>query len=167
MERDWLWMIPAVPLATAVLNAILALAAAHTGKRASTPVAGLLASLGSTAAFVLSVIAWLQLRGLEPTHRILEETLYRWFAVGSFHIDIGFAIDPLSSLMLLFVTGVGTLIHIYSIGYMRDDAGAARFFVYLNLFMFAMLLLVLGDSLPLLFVGWEGVGLCSYLLIGF
>ena len=167
MERDWLWMIPAAPLATCVLNAGLALAAARNGKRASTRLAGVLACVGSTAAFALCVLAWLQLRDLEPAHRILASTLYRWFAVGSFHIDVGFAIDPLSSLMLLFVTGVGTLIHVYSTGYMREDAGAARYFVYLNLFMFAMLLLVLGDSLPLVFVGWEGVGLCSYLLIGF
>ena len=167
MERDWLWLIPAAPLATFAVNATLALAATRSGKRAPGGLTALLACGGPTIAFALSVMAWLQLRGLEPAQRVLEQTLYRWFAVGSFHVDIGFTIDPLASFMLLFVTGVGTLIHVYSIGYMRDDAGAARYFVYLNLFMFAMLLLVLGDSLPLLFVGWEGVGLCSYLLIGF
>ena len=167
MERDWLWMIPAAPLATFAVNAVLALVAARTGKRAPHGLSGTLGCLGPTAAFALALLAWLQLRDLDPAHRLLEQTLYRWFAVGSFHIDIGFTIDPLASLMLLFVTGVGTLIHVYSLGYMRGDAGSTRYFVYLNLFMFAMLLLVLGDSLPLLFVGWEGVGLCSYLLIGF
>lgn len=167
MERDWLWMIPAAPLATCLANGVLALVAARTGQRAPRLLTGILACLGPTAAFVLSVVAWLQLRELSSSERLLAQTLYRWFEVGSFHVDIGFTIDPLSSLMLLFVTGVGSLIHVYSTGYMRDDAGSARYFVYLNLFMFAMLLLVLGDSLPLLFVGWEGVGLCSYLLIGF
>ncbi|MBM3427766.1 MAG: NADH-quinone oxidoreductase subunit L, partial [Bacteroidetes bacterium] len=90
-----------------------------------------------------------------------------WIHVGSFHVDISFIVDPLSSLYILFITGVGSLIHLYSIGYMHEDEGFNRFMSYLNLFVFFMLLLVLGDNLLMLFVGWEGVGVCSFMLIGF
>src|SRR6185369_5343111 len=90
-----------------------------------------------------------------------------WIKTGDFSCSFGLMLDPLSSVMIMIVTGIGTLIHIYSSGYMSHDPGISRFFAYLNLFLFAMILLVLGDNLIVLFVGWEGVGLCSYLLIGF
>src|SRR5690625_2489429 len=94
-------------------------------------------------------------------------TFYTWMAAGGLSLDFAYRIDQLSLIMMLIVTGVGTLIHIYSIGYMKGDRGYWKFFAYLNLFMFAMLNLVMGDNLVVLFLGWEGVGLCSYLLIGF
>ncbi|MCH8871654.1 NADH-quinone oxidoreductase subunit L, partial [candidate division KSB1 bacterium] len=97
----------------------------------------------------------------------ISRTIYTWIQTGYFQVDISFLIDPLSLVMLLVVTGVGLLIHVYSIGYMHGDRSFARYFAYLNLFTFSMLLLVLADNFLLLFVGWEGVGLCSYLLIGF
>ena len=117
------------------------------------------------ASFVLVVKALLDLRagGWAP----LVEIAYRWALIGDSAFEIAFYFDRLSAVMALVVTGVGSLIHVYSIGYMKDDEGYARFFAYLNLFLFFMLLLVLGRSLLVLFVGWEGVGLCSYLLIGF
>src|SRR5205814_2385174 len=92
---------------------------------------------------------------------------WSWIPVGSLLVNTGFQVDQLSTVMLLVVTGVGSLIHIFSVGYMKEDPGYARYFAYLNLFVFFMLLLVLGSSFPVMFVGWEGVGLCSYLLIGF
>ncbi len=99
--------------------------------------------------------------------RTIEVTLFDWVLAGTLKTEVGFRLDPLSSVMLLVVAGVGFLIHVYSIGYMHGDPGYARFFTYLNLFMFAMLILILGNNYLLMFVGWEGVGLCSYLLIGF
>lgn len=104
---------------------------------------------------------------LDPSHRLLTQHVYRWIAAGSFLADFGLILDPLSCVMLLFVTGVGFLIHIFATGYMRGDDGYYRFFAYMNLFMFAMLTLILADNFLLMFVGWEGVGLCSYLLIGY
>ncbi|NMC62306.1 MAG: NADH-quinone oxidoreductase subunit L, partial [SAR324 cluster bacterium] len=97
----------------------------------------------------------------------IEERLFSWFKVGELSVDFSFRLDTLSMLMCLFVTGVSTLIHFYAIGYMAEDISKPRFFAYMNLFLFSMLLLVLGANLPVLFIGWEGVGLCSYLLIGF
>jgi NADH-quinone oxidoreductase subunit L len=123
------------------------------------------------AAFVVAVVAVLRLHGLEPGHGgpqpALHDVVYRWIAVGTFTADVAFRVDAISAIMILVVTGIGFLIHVYSVGYMHDDPGFARFFTYLNLFITAMLILVLADNLVLLFVGWEGVGLCSYLLIGF
>src|SRR5439155_18304277 len=95
------------------------------------------------------------------------ERVYGWMAAGGFSADVAFRLDVLSALMLSFVTFVGTLIHVYSVGYMQEERGYGRFFAYLNLFMFSMLTLVLANNLPMLLIGWEGVGLCSYLLIGF
>jgi NADH-quinone oxidoreductase subunit L len=116
-------------------------------------------------AFLATVRAFMQLDGAEGA--ALVETAYTWAVVGNFSFDIAFYFDRLSALMTLIVTGVGSLIHVYSTGYMKDDASYARYFSYLNLFLFFMLLLVLGRSLLVCFVGWEGVGLASYLLIGF
>ena len=117
--------------------------------------------------FFLSVTLFIQLLDLPADQRHLNVTIIRWISTMGFSSNIAFLIDPLSSIMLLIITGVGFLIHVYSIGYMHDDPGYSRFFSYLNLFIFFMLLLVMGSNYLLMFVGWEGVGLCSYLLIGF
>ena len=114
-------------------------------------------------AFCLSFAALLQL----PDGGALVDRVYSWLHSGALHVDVALRVDPLSAAMIAIVTGVGFLIHVYSVGYMAEEPDAARYFAYLNLFTAAMLLLVLGDNLLLLFVGWEGVGLCSYLLIGF
>ena len=128
---------------------------------------GLIACAPVVMAFALSVYAFIILAGLEPQRRFLLDNLYRWINLGSLKVDMAFMVDPLSAVMILIVTGIGGLIHIYATGYMHEDNAFWRFFAYLNLFTAAMLTLVLGDSLLLLFVGWEGVGLCSYALIGF
>jgi len=121
--------------------------------------------------FVLAFAALLKLATLPADHRYLTDTLFTWMGAGSFSADAAFLFDPLSAVMTLVVTGVGSLIHVYSVGYMdddhREDRGFQRFFCFLNLFLFSMLALVLADNLVLMFLGWEGVGLCSYLLIGF
>jgi len=129
-------------------------------------------SCGTVAlAFLATVGAFWELRALPPDQRVLVDELFTWIGAGSFHAEAALLFDPLSAVMCLVVTGVSALIHVYSIGYMdddhREDKGFQRFFCYLNLFVFSMLMLVLGDNLLVLFLGWEGVGLCSYLLIGF
>ncbi len=126
-------------------------------------VAGWIATIASTVAFAWVVKLFLAL----PHGTYFEDQLFTWFASGPLKVDFTLRFDALTAVMCLVVTGVGSLIHLYSIGYMAEDEGRARFFSYLNLFMFSMLLLVLGGNLLVLFVGWEGVGLCSYLLIGF
>jgi NADH-quinone oxidoreductase subunit L len=118
------------------------------------------------AAFGLAVHCALVLRALGPD-AVLGDRVYQWIAAGAFSADVAFRLDALSAVMVLVVTGVGFLIHVYSVGYMHHDPGFARYFAYLNLFTTSMLILVLADNLLLLFVGWEGVGLCSYLLISF
>jgi NADH-quinone oxidoreductase subunit L len=135
-------------------------------------VAGAVAVIGPGAvgaALGVSLALFLDLVGRAPEARQLTQTLYSWLAAGDFQANIGFLVDPLSATLMLVVTGVGFLIHVYSVGYMHEEdrGGFARYFTYLNLFTFAMLLLVMADNFLLLFVGWEGVGLCSYLLIGF
>src|SRR4029453_16259157 len=139
------------------------------GRRLPKNVSGGLASLAMLASFAVSVISVLQLAGLSPEARAIEQTLYTWIASGDLNIALAFRVDPLSAVMILVITGIGSLIHIYSTAYMHDevDSEFARYFSYLNLFAAFMLVLVLGANFPLLFVGWEGVGLCSYLLIGF
>src|ERR1700678_4553736 len=119
------------------------------------------------AAFGVAVTAFLAILKLPPENRFMLDDLWKWFDVGGLNLDIAFWLDPLSMMMVLIITGVGGLIHIYSTGYMHDDDGFWRFFGWLNLFTFAMLVLVLGDNMWLMFVGWEGVGLCSFALIGF
>src|SRR5579862_4548863 len=119
------------------------------------------------AAFLLAARAFHYMLSLPPESRFMLDDLWKWFDVGGLNLDIAFWLDPLSMLMTLIITGVGGLIHIYSTGYMHDDDGYWRFFGWLNLFTFAMLVLVLGDNMWLMFVGWEGVGLCSFALIGF
>lgn len=117
-------------------------------------------------AFVLAVIAVGRLWGLAPDGALVDH-LYTWIEAGPLNVDLTFRVDRLTSVMIFIITGVGSLIHVYSLGYMDDDPDVARYFAYLNLFVASMLILVLGDSLPVMFIGWEGVGLCSYLLIGF
>ncbi len=149
-----------VPLLGAALNGLL-------NRRLPRQAAGLLACAAVGVSFVMSVVVFLRLTTMPAEARFVSDTVATWMSLGSFRVDLAFAMDPLSGVMALVVTGVGFLIHIYSLGYMAHDAGFQRFFTYLNLFIFAMMTLVLGENLLMLFVGWEGVGLCSYLLIAF
>jgi len=150
-------LIPLLPLAGFLLIAL-------SGKKLSHGIASTIACGSVFISFVLSLILFLHLlNGGTP----LQANCFDWISTGTFTANFGFLVDQLSSLMLLIITGVGFLIHVYSIGYMHDDEGFNRFFSYLNLFVFFMLLLVMGSNYLLMFVGWEGVGLCSYLLIGF
>jgi NADH-quinone oxidoreductase subunit L len=133
------------------------------GKKAGKLVVSIVGVGTVTLSFALSLTAFLHLQG---TDRLLAE-FGNWMSVGDLQVPFGLVFDPLSGIMALMVSGIGALIHLYSVGYMAKEEGFARYFAYLNLFVFFMLTLVLGSSLPLLFVGWEGVGLCSYLLIGY
>ncbi len=128
---------------------------------------GIIACIGPVLSTILAIRVFLELKALPEGARVITHKAFTWFQVGDLDVAMGFLADPLSALMLLFVTFIGTLIHIYSIGYMGGEKNYAKFFAYLNLFLGAMLVLVLGDSPVVMFVGWEGVGLCSYLLIGF
>ena len=130
------------------------------------PIVSLIGPGVLVAAFALAVACFLAMRGVAMEHPYVV-TFFQWMPVGDLNLGATFLLDPLSMVMVLVITGVGMLIHIFSVGYMQDDPGYPRYFAYLNLFVFFMLVLVLGGSYPLLFVGWEGVGLCSYLLIGF
>jgi NADH-quinone oxidoreductase subunit L len=132
--------------------------------------AGLVSLIGPgvlVLSFGLAVAIFLAMLGAGEMHQPFIQRYFSWMPVGDLQIDVAFQLDQLSMVMVLIITGVGTLIHLFSVGYMVDDPGYPRYFAYLNLFVFFMLVLVLGSSYPLLFVGWEGVGLCSYLLIGF
>ncbi|MBM4191399.1 MAG: NADH-quinone oxidoreductase subunit L, partial [Gemmatimonadetes bacterium] len=135
------------------------------------PAAGFVSLIGPgvlLAAFGLTIAVFFAMRGAgEGMHAPFVMTLFQWMPTGSLSLDVAFQLDQLSMVMMLIITGIGTLIHLFSVGYMQDDPGYPRFFAYLNLFVFFMLILVMGASYPLMFVGWEGVGLCSYLLIGF
>ena len=153
---DFLRWIPLIPLLGSSLNIFF-------GRRLGKTTAGLLACCAVGISFALSLYVF----ALLPASGIFRDTLFTWIESGPFRVSLSFQVDALSAVMLLVVTGIGFLIHIYSLGYMGHDDGMVRFFAYLNLFIFFMLTLVMGDSLLLLFVGWEGVGLCSYLLIGF
>lgn len=136
-------------------------------KQHSANVAGGIASLAVFISFVSAVMLWLELLSMPAEARHIHVVYGSWMSVESLNVNFGFWIDQLSSLMILIITGVGFLIHLFSVGYMHHDKGVAKYFSYLNFFIFNMLILVLGDSLVTLFVGWEGVGLASYLLIGF
>ena len=165
-----LWFIPFFPLLGFLINGIwYAVGQAPQGKsKAHAGVPGAIATLAIFASFCVSLMVFLQLTGMPEEGRSIQETLFSWIQVGSaFNLDFGLRVDVLSTLFTLVITGVGTLIHLYSIGYMGHDATPGKFFCYLNLFCFSMLILVMGTSLPILFLGWEGVGLCSYLLIGY
>src|SRR3954463_3170490 len=155
-------LIPLFPFLGFLVNSML-------GRRLPKSVSGGLASLVMLVSFAVSAMVVWQLAGVEPAQRAIEQTLYTWISSGDLTIDLAFRVDPLSSVMILVITGIGSLIHIYSTAYMHDevDSEFARYFSYLNLFASFMLVLVLGSNFPVMFVGWEGVGLCSYLLIGF
>ncbi|OFZ28469.1 MAG: NADH-quinone oxidoreductase subunit L [Bdellovibrionales bacterium RIFCSPHIGHO2_01_FULL_40_29] len=130
-------------------------------------IAGAVATVAVGISFVSAVLLFLQLVDLSPENRRLAVSFFEWMAIDKLRVNAGFVVDQISGIMILIITGVGTLIHLFSVGYMHHDKGVTKYFAYLNLFIFNMLILVLGDSLLTMFVGWEGVGLCSYLLIGF
>ncbi len=154
-----LWLIPALPLAVAGVNLF---AGRKLGKGA-----GWLAVLAVLSSFGLAVASVLQLASLPGDARLFIQHGFDWFAVGNFTVAVDLRLDTLSATMILVVTGIGLLIHLYAVGYMEGDPRYGRFFAYLNLFVFFMLMLVLAENYLLLYLGWEGVGLCSYLLIGF
>ena len=153
-------LIPLIPLLPLTGFLLLALSGKGIGKS----VAGLLASATVGIAFLLSLVLFFD---IHHTPTGMTYPVFEWFSAGNLHLSFGFLVDALTSVFLLVITGVGFLIHVYSIGYMHDDEGYNRFFAYLNLFVFFMLLLVMGDGFLTMFAGWEGVGLSSYLLIGF
>jgi NADH-quinone oxidoreductase subunit L len=155
-----LWLIPLLPLLGSLINGLWR-------RHLSEASVGYIACGAVALSFLGSFIAFCELFSLPPEGRAVEVVVYQWVTSGDFQAAMGFLLDPLSAIMILVVTGVGLLIHIYSIGYMHGDEGFQRYFAYLNLFVFSMLLLVLGNNFLLMFLGWEGVGLCSYLLIGF
>ena len=173
-----LWLMPALPFLGSILCGILhaltlrqrkadpAMAADAPGIGALAAPVAVLAMAGS---FAVALMSWLKLKGLDAAGRAagLESDPWHWIDLGPFAIDLSMVVDPLSAVMILVITGVGLLIHVYSSGYIKGDPGFAKFFAYLNLFVAMMLILVLSSNLVGLFVGWEGVGLCSYLLIGF
>ena len=157
---DLVWLIPALPLAGFLLILLF-------GRILGEPRAGILATLMTASSFLVVVGVYFDLlsRTAEERHHVV--TLFSWLPVGSLHVDMALLADPLSITMALFVTGIGSLIHLYAIGYMHGDPKFSKFFLYLNLFVFSMLMLVLGENLLVTFLGWEGVGACSYFLISF
>ncbi len=161
--------IPLLPLLGFLINGIwYGFFQTRTGaKRAGATIPGVIATAVIFGAFLISLQTFLTLKGLPAEGRVIDENLFSWIKVGDLDLKMALRVDSLSTLFTLVITGVGTLIHLYSIGYMAHDATPGKFFAYLNLFCFAMLMLVMGSSLPILFLGWEGVGLCSYLLIGY
>ena len=158
---DNVWLIPLFPLIGFLINGLFGKAIKEE------KVIGGIGALAVLCSFIVSSMTLLKMISLPATERVHNVNIFTWIKSGNFQADIAFLIDPLSCIMLMVVTGVGFLIHVYSIGYMHGEEGFYRFFSYLNLFTFSMLLLVMGNNLLLMFVGWEGVGLCSYLLIGY
>src|ERR1041385_733906 len=151
-------LVPLFPLIGFLINGFF-------GKKMSKGLSGAIACLAILASFIISVGIFMEARHLPGHSQIVS--LFSWINAGSLSVPFEFVVDPLSTWFLLIITGIGFLIHVYSTAYMHDDEGFSRFFTYLNLFVFFMLLLVLGNNFLIMFVGWEGVGLCSYLLIGF
>jgi NADH-quinone oxidoreductase subunit L len=175
---NYLWLIPLLPFVGFLINGLFGIGKLWgTGKRPSKPFVYTIACGTVFLAFVLSLSCFIGLLRLPVEHRLFEMDLFTWIpgltlktalgGLAALHISWGMQLDPLSAVMILVVTGVGFLIHVYAIGYMYEESGFYRFFAYMNLFMFMMLTLVLANNYLLMFVGWEGVGLCSYLLIGF
>jgi NADH-quinone oxidoreductase subunit L len=155
-----LWLLPAFPLFGALVLMVF-------GRRLGEPRSGWFAAAMPIASFIVAVSVYFDLlsRSSEERHEVV--TLFSWIPVGALHIDVALLADPLSITMALFITGIGSLIHLYAIGYMHGDPKFSKFFLYLNLFVFSMLMLVLGENLLVTFLGWEGVGVCSYFLISF
>nr|BAL57970.1 NADH dehydrogenase I subunit L [uncultured prokaryote] len=157
---EYIWLIPIFPLIGFIINGII-------GFRINRHFVSMIGCGSVFLSFLISLFAFRELILIDAEQRFFHKVLYSWISVGSFNASFGFQLDPLSAVMVLVVTGVGFIIHVYSIGYMENDPGYPRYFSFLNLFMFSMLVLVLADNFLLLFVGWEAVGLCSYLLIGY
>jgi NADH-quinone oxidoreductase subunit L len=155
---ELVWLIPALPLVGFTLLLLF-------GKRMGEPLAGWVATLMTAGSFVTACVVFAGL--LNQHEHTYEHTFFTWIPAGAFHVDVNTLVDPMSMTMVLFITGIGSLIHLYSIGYMHGDARYEKFFLYLNLFIFSMLMLVLGGNLLITFLGWEGVGACSYFLISF
>jgi NADH-quinone oxidoreductase subunit L len=160
---DLVWLIPAFPLAGFLLILVA-------GRRLGEPKAGIVATLMCLGAFVTTLALFFDMLSKDSERRVgaaATKSLFDWVSVGSLHVELAFLADPLAITMALFVTGISSLIHLYSIGYMHGDPKFSKFFLYLNLFVFSMLMLVLGENMLVTFLGWEGVGTCSYLLISF
>jgi len=157
--QSLIWLLPALPL----FGAAVLLLAGHRSDRWG----HLLGCAAALASFVVAAALFVDMVGRDGSDRVMEQHLFSWLPVAGLQVDFGLRLDQLSMCFALLITGVGSLIHIYSVGYMKTDPGRRRFFAYLNLFLAAMLLLVLADNYLGLYVGWEGVGLASYLLIGF
>jgi NADH-quinone oxidoreductase subunit L len=173
-QASWLWLIPLFPLVGATINALIGWKLqgifgeprSMKGGRGKQLVHSI-AVAAMMASFAVAAYSFVQLKGLPAEERFLQQTLWNMFTAGRLSVDLAFSLDQLSMLMVLVITGIGTLIHVFSIGYMAEEPAYWRFFCYLNLFVFAMLLLVMGDNFAVMFFGWEGVGLASYLLIAF
>ena len=157
---DLVWLIPALPLAGFLCILLF-------GRKLGDPKAGYFATAMVGASFLLTVGVFADMMSKSAEERSHVRTLFQWIPVGSLKVDLAFLADPLSITMCLFVTGIGTLIHLYAVGYMHGDSRFSKFFLYLNLFAFSMLMLVLGSNMLVTFLGWEGVGTCSYFLIAF
>src|SRR6478672_5871992 len=157
MEKNLVVLLLLSPFVGFLFNVFL-------GKKAGKNVSGWLGTIAIVLPFILSVYFFIQ---VNQTGKPISVSLFDWIQVHNFRLDFGILLDQLSLLWLLFVTGIGSLIHMYSISYMHDDENMHKFFAYLNLFVFFMITLVVGSNLLVMFIGWEGVGLCSYLLIGF
>ena len=157
---DYVGLIPLFPAIGFALNLFF-------GRRMSKGAVGFIACAAIGLSFLVSLLVFADLLKLAPANRSVEKILYGWILSGEFRANIGFLIDPLSIVMMMVVSGVSFIIHVYSFGYMHDDRDFPRYFTYLNLFVFFMLTLVSANNFLLMFVGWEGVGLCSYFLIGF
>ena len=157
---DLVWLVPALPLTGFLLIVLF-------GRHLGEPLAGVVATVMTAASFVVVAAMYLDMVSLPEEERRHVVTLFSWIPVGALQIDLAFLADPLSITMALFITGIGSLIHLYAIGYMHGDPKFPKFFMYLNLFVFSMLVLVLGENLLVTFLGWEGVGVCSYFLISF
>lgn len=155
-----LWLLPAFPLFGALVLMVF-------GRRLGEPRSGWFAAAMPIASFIVAVSVYFDLLSHSSEERHEVVTLFSWIPVGALHIDVALLADPLSITMALFITGIGSLIHLYAIGYMHGDPKFSKFFLYLNLFVFSMLMLVLGENLLVTFLGWEGVGVCSYFLISF
>jgi NADH-quinone oxidoreductase subunit L len=165
VQVSWLWLIPLFPLIGSAINAFLGKRLQdRLGKRANH---GIAITAMVLSCIVCELVFWIKMFPAEPSQRFLEDHLWTMWQSGALKVDLSFGIDPLSMMMTFIVTHVATLIHIYSTGYMADEPAYWRFFMWLNLFVFSMLLLVMGSNFVVMFFGWEGVGLCSYGLIGF
>ena len=166
VKYGWIWLIAAAPLLGAFLNGILTLLSSRKVFSVSQGIYGTIACGAAILSFVFAWFTFLHFNSL-PENSLLVQELFDWINSGAFQVNMNFQLDALSMVMVVFITFVSSLIHLYSAGYMKDDPGFGRYFTFLNLFLFSMLVLIMAQNLLVLFLGWEGVGFCSYLLIGF